>query len=37
MEVDDKIFLKDVIIPEGVEVKMKDEKIPIVKLNGKGR
>jgi hypothetical protein len=37
MEIGDKVFLRDLDVPKGVRVSMKDDKIPIIKLVGKGR
>jgi len=37
MDVGDKVFLRDLDLPEAVQVKVKDENIPILKIAGKGR
>ena len=37
LELEDKVFLRDIALPGGVHVQMKDERIPIVKMAGKGR
>ena len=37
MEIGDKFFLRDMDVPEGVKVKMSDDKVPIIKIAGKGR
>jgi len=37
MDVGDKVFLRDLDIPEGVRVHMTDDKVPIIKIAGKAR
>ena len=37
MDVGDKVFLRDLDIPEGVKVHMTDDKVPIIKIAGKAR
>ena len=37
MDVGDKVFLRDLNIPEGVTVHMTDDKVPIIKIAGKAR
>ena len=37
LDIGGKVFLPDIELPEGVQVRLKDERIPIVKIAGKGR
>ena len=37
LDVGEKVFLRDLVLPEGVSVKVKDENIPILKIAGKAR
>ena len=37
MDVGDKVFLRDLDIPEGVRVHMTDDKVPIIKIGGQGK
>ena len=37
MDVGDKVFLRDLNIPEGVTVHMTDDNVPIIKIAGKAR
>ena len=37
MEIGDRFFLQDLDVPQGVEVKTKDDRLPIIKIAGKGR
>jgi hypothetical protein len=37
LDVGDKVFLRDLRLPEMVQVRVKDENIPILKIAGKAR
>ena len=37
LDVGEKVFLRDLDLPETVSVKVKDENIPILKMAGKGK